>query len=71
MGVTAYEHISSIGINLAFLIYYGSGIDAFCYNFLRWSSKNGQCKVLPSTAHARQQQSEWLAADPQKIYARL
>jgi len=38
---------------------------------VRWSSKNREWQVLPSTAHARHQQSERLAADPQKIYTRL
>jgi len=38
---------------------------------LRWSSKNRQCEVLPSTAHARQNTSKRLAADPQKIHVRL
>ena len=38
---------------------------------VRWSSKDKQCEVLPSTAHARQNHSQWLAADPQKIYPRL
>jgi hypothetical protein len=36
--------------------------------FLRWSSKNRQWQVLSSTAHAQQNTSERLAADPQEIY---
>jgi len=38
---------------------------------VRWSSKKGQGQVLPSTAHARQNTSERLAADPQELHARL
>ncbi|WP_188815709.1 BT4734/BF3469 family protein, partial [Hymenobacter cavernae] len=36
--------------------------------YLRWSSKNRQWQVLSSTAHARQNHSKRLAADPQKIH---
>lgn len=36
---------------------------------MKWLSKNRQWQVLPSTAYAREQQSERLAADPQEIHA--